>query len=402
MRSSWTGLKCVQGKAIVNSICLKEGEADFLDKARSRRFGAGVVVMAFDENGQADTTPRRVEICKRAYKLLAEKAGFDPSDIIFDPNILAIATGLEEHADTRRASSRRMQLIKQECPGVKTSGGVSNLSFSFRGNNTVREAMNSAFLYHAIKAGLDMGIVNAGQIVVYEDIDPELLEHVEDVLFNRRPDATERLVELPKGQGQGQEEGRGPAWRSGTVEERITHALVNGIVDFVEADVEEARAAVRRPLDVIEGPMMDGMKVVGDLFGQGKMFLPQVVKSARVMKQASRTSTLHGGREAADRRAHAGQGPHGDGEGRCSRHRQEHRRRGPRLQRLPGHRPRRHGARGEDSRHGRRGEGRHRRPLGAHHAVARRDGLCGAGDEARGMTCRCSSAARPRAGSTPR
>jgi 5-methyltetrahydrofolate--homocysteine methyltransferase len=281
------GLKCVQGKAIVNSISLKEGEAEFLAKAETiRRFGAGVVVMAFDEQGQADTTPRRIEICKRAYDLLVRKAGWDPSDIVFDPNVLAIATGLEEHAEYAKSFIEAVKLIKESCPGVKTSGGISNLSFSFRGNNVVREAMNSAFLYHAIKAGLDMGIVNAGQIVVYEDIEPELREHVEDVLFNRRPDATERLVELAdKYKGKAKKKGEELAWRSGSVGERITHALVHGIVDFVEADVEEARAALPRPLDVIEGPMMDGMKVVGDLFGQGKMFLPQVVKSARVMKR---------------------------------------------------------------------------------------------------------------------
>jgi 5-methyltetrahydrofolate--homocysteine methyltransferase len=281
------GLKCVQGKAIVNSISLKEGEEEFLAKARHiRRFGAGVVVMAFDEQGQADTTPRRVEICKRAYDLLVKKDGWDPSDIVFDPNVLAIATGLEEHAEYAKSFIEAVTLIKEACPGVKTSGGISNLSFSFRGNNVVREAMNSAFLYHAIKAGLDMGIVNAGQIVVYEDIAPELREHVEDVLFNRRPDATERLVELAaKFKGTGKKKEEELAWRSAPVGERIAHALVHGVVDFVEADVEEARAAMARPLDVIEGPMMDGMKIVGDLFGQGKMFLPQVVKSARVMKR---------------------------------------------------------------------------------------------------------------------
>jgi 5-methyltetrahydrofolate--homocysteine methyltransferase len=277
----------VQGKGIVNSISLKEGEEDFLAKAKViRRFGAGVVVMAFDETGQADTTPRRVEICKRAYKLLTEKAGFDPSDIVFDPNVLAIATGMEEHAEYAKSFIEALPLIKAACPGVKTSGGVSNLSFSFRGNNVVREAMNSAFLYHAIKAGLDMGIVNAGQIVVYEDIKPDLLEHVEDVLFNRRPDATERLVtfaEKVKGTGKKKEDEL--EWRKGTVEERISHALVHGTVDFIEADCEEARQKLGRPLLVIEGPMMDGMRVVGDLFGQGKMFLPQVVKSARVMKK---------------------------------------------------------------------------------------------------------------------
>ena len=282
-----SGLKCVQGKPIVNSISLKEGEADFLAKAEIiRRFGAAVIVMAFDEKGQADNTPRRVEICERAYKLLTEKAGFDASDIIFDPNVLAIATGLEEHADYAKSFIESVSLIKAKCPGVKTSGGISNLSFSFRGNNVVREAMNSAFLFHAIKAGLDMGIVNAGQIVVYEDIEKELLERVEDVLFNRRPDATERLVQHAETvKGSGKKKVEDLAWRSLPVGERIAHALVHGTVDFIEADCEEARVALGRPLSVIEGPMMDGMKVVGDLFGAGKMFLPQVVKSARVMKK---------------------------------------------------------------------------------------------------------------------
>jgi 5-methyltetrahydrofolate--homocysteine methyltransferase len=281
------GLKCVQGKPIVNSISLKEGEADFLAKAKIvRRFGAGVVVMAFDEKGQADTTARRIEICKRAYKLLTEKAGFDPSDIVFDPNVLAIATGLEEHAAYAKSFIESVALIKKECPGVKTSGGISNLSFSFRGNNVVREAMNSAFLFHAIKAGLDMGIVNAGQVVVYEDIGKELLERVEDVLFDRRPDATERLVQFAENvKGKGKKKEEDLAWRDAPVRDRIVHALVHGTVDFIEKDCEEARVKLGRPLDVIEGPMMDGMKVVGDLFGAGKMFLPQVVKSARVMKK---------------------------------------------------------------------------------------------------------------------
>ena len=281
------GLKCVQGKPIVNSISLKEGEEDFLAKARTiLRYGAGVVVMAFDETGQADTTPRRVEICKRAYDLLTKKVGFAPEDVIFDPNVLAIATGIEEHNAYAKSFIESVKLIKEACPGVKTSGGISNLSFSFRGNNVVREAMNSAFLFHAIKAGLDMGIVNAGQVVVYEDIEKDLLEKVEDVLFDRRPDATERLVEYAdKVKGKGKKKGEDLEWRKGTFGERISHALVHGIVDYVEADVEEARRALPKPLAVIEGPMMDGMRVVGDLFGAGKMFLPQVVKSARVMKK---------------------------------------------------------------------------------------------------------------------
>jgi 5-methyltetrahydrofolate--homocysteine methyltransferase len=290
--SKWSvlvaGLKCVQGKPVVNSISLKEGEDDFLQKARFvRRYGAGVVVMAFDEQGQADTIERKVSICQRAYRLLTERAGFEPTDIIFDPNILAIATGLEEHNDYAINFIEATRIIKATCPGVKISGGVSNLSFSFRGNDIVREAIHSAFLYHAIKAGMDMGIVNAGQLVVYEDIPKDLLERVEDIIFNRRPDATERLVDFAatvKGAGKKQEHDL--TWRSATVEARLSHALVHGVVDFIEVDVEEARQTYPRPLDIIEGPLMDGMKVVGDLFGAGKMFLPQVVKSARAMKRA--------------------------------------------------------------------------------------------------------------------
>jgi 5-methyltetrahydrofolate--homocysteine methyltransferase len=290
--SKWTvleaGLKCIQGKGIVNSISLKEGEADFLEKAKTiRRYGAAMVVMAFDETGQADTVARKVAICQRAYRLLTERVGVDPADIIFDPNILAIATGLEEHNDYAINFIEAARVIKATCPGVHISGGVSNLSFSFRGNDVVREAMHSAFLYHAITAGLDMGIVNAGQLIVYEDIPKDLLAHVEDVIFNRRPDATERLVKFAEDvKGSGQKKQADLAWRSGSVGERLTHALVHGIVDFIEEDVEEARRQLARPLDVIEGPLMDGMKVVGDLFGAGKMFLPQVVKSARAMKKA--------------------------------------------------------------------------------------------------------------------
>src|SRR5258708_5979240 len=290
--SKWTvleaGLKCVQGKGVVNSISLKEGEADFLDKARKiQHYGAAVVVMAFDETGQADTVERKVQICQRAYTLLTGQAGFDPSDIIFDPNILAIATGLEEHNDYAVNYIEATRIIKASCPGVKISGGVSNLSFSFRGNDIVREAMHSAFLFHAIKAGMDMGIVNAGQLVVYEDIPKDLLEHVEDVIFNRRPDATERLVQFAESvKGTGRKKEADLAWRSGTVEERLSYALVHGSVEHVEADVEEARRKYPKPLDIIEGPLMDGMKIVGDLFGSGKMFLPQVVKNARAMKEA--------------------------------------------------------------------------------------------------------------------
>ncbi|MSO52071.1 MAG: methionine synthase [Acidobacteria bacterium] len=290
--SKWSvieaGLKCVQGKAIVNSISLKEGEADFLAKAHLvRRYGAAMIVMAFDEKGQADTVERKLEICTRAFKLLTEQAGVDPSDIIFDPNILAIATGLEEHNDYGKYFIEATRLIKQACPGVKISGGVSNLSFSFRGNEVVREAIHAAFLYHAIKAGMDMGIVNAGQLIVYEDIPKDLLEHVEDIIFNRRPDATERMVtfaEQVKGSGTKRENDL--KWREGSVEARLSFALVHGNVDFIEVDAEEARVKYGRPLLVIEGPLMDGMKVVGELFGAGKMFLPQVVKSARAMKRA--------------------------------------------------------------------------------------------------------------------
>jgi len=290
--SKWSvieaGLKCTQGKSVVNSISLKEGEADFLHKASLvRRYGAACVVMAFDETGQADTIERKVSICERAYRLLTEQAGFDPSDIIFDPNILAIATGLEEHNRYAINFIEATRIIKAACPGVKVSGGISNLSFSFRGNDVVREAIHSAFLFHAIKAGLDMGIVNAGQLVVYEDIPADLLEHVEDILFDRRPDATERMVafaETVKGAGTKREVDL--AWRQKPVNERLAFALIHGVVDFIEADTEEARLVYDRPLEVIEGPLMDGMKIVGDLFGAGKMFLPQVVKSARAMKRA--------------------------------------------------------------------------------------------------------------------
>jgi 5-methyltetrahydrofolate--homocysteine methyltransferase len=282
------GLKVLQGKGVVNSLSLKEGEEEFLAHARVvRRYGAGVVVMAFDERGQAETVERKVEICARAYRLLVDEVGFPPEDIIFDPNILAVATGIEEHNDFAKAFIDSLPLIKERCPGVKTSGGVSNLSFSFRGNDIVREAMHSAFLYHAIRNGLDMGIVNAGQLVLYEDIEPQLLERVEDVLFNRREDATERLVEIAEQmKGEGTKRERDLSWREAPVEHRLSHALVHGIVDFIEADTEEARQQYDRPLDVIEGPLMAGMQIVGDLFGSGKMFLPQVVKSARAMKRA--------------------------------------------------------------------------------------------------------------------
>jgi 5-methyltetrahydrofolate--homocysteine methyltransferase len=290
--SKWSvieaGLKCVQGKAVVNSISLKNGEEEFLRQARLiRRYGAAVIVMAFDERGQADSLERKIEICTRAYGLLTGQVGFPASDIIFDPNILTVATGLEEHRNYAVDFIQATRWIKKNLGGARVSGGVSNISFSFRGNNTVREAMHAAFLFHAIRAGLDMGIVNAGQLAVYEEIEPELRERVEDVLLNRRDDATERLVDFAE---RVKEKGKTPikdeAWRAEPVEERLKHALVKGIVDYIDSDTEEARQKCRRPLEVIEGPLMAGMSVVGDLFGSGKMFLPQVVKSARVMKKA--------------------------------------------------------------------------------------------------------------------
>ena len=283
------GLKCVQGKSIVNSISMKEGEAKFLEQAtKCLRYGAAVVVMAFDEQGQADTRDRKVAICERAYRLLTQQIGFPPEDIIFDPNIFAVATGIEEHNNYAVDFIEATRAIKQMLPHARVSGGVSNISFSFRGNEPVRRAMHSVFLYHAIAAGMDMGIVNAGDLPVYETIEPELREAVEDVILNRNAGATERLVELaPKYKGgKAVERVVNDAWRAAPVGERLTHALVNGITEFIEADTEAARLAADKPLDVIEGPLMAGMNVVGDLFGSGKMFLPQVVKSARVMKQA--------------------------------------------------------------------------------------------------------------------
>ncbi len=290
--SKWSvieaGLKCVQGKSIVNSISLKEGEAPFKEQARKvLYYGAAAVVMAFDENGQADTVEKRVSICQRAYKILTEEIGFAPQDIIFDPNIFAIATGIEEHNNYAKDYFEATRLIKAGCPGCMISGGVSNVSFSFRGNDPIREAMHSAFLFHAIKAGMGMGIVNAGMISVYDQIPKDLLEIIEDVLLNRRPDATERLVNFSQTvKSQGEKKQEDLAWRSLPVDQRLSHALVKGIVDFIDQDTEEARTRSSRPLDVIEGPLMAGMNIVGDLFGAGKMFLPQVVKSARVMKKS--------------------------------------------------------------------------------------------------------------------
>jgi len=290
--SKWSvieaGLRCLQGKGIVNSISLKEGEDAFLETARLvHRYGAATVVMAFDEAGQAETAERKFDICARAYKLLVDRLDFPPEDIIFDPNIFAVGTGIEAHDDYALAFFEATRRIKEHLPHCHVSGGVSNVSFSFRGNNAVREAMHSSFLYHAIAAGMDMGIVNAGQIAVYEDIPADLLERVEDVLLNRRSDATERLLDVADTyRGQAKTKEADLAWREKPVGERLTHALVHGIGEFVVDDTEEARKAAGRPLEVIEGPLMDGMNVVGDLFGAGKMFLPQVVKSARVMKQA--------------------------------------------------------------------------------------------------------------------
>jgi 5-methyltetrahydrofolate--homocysteine methyltransferase len=295
--SKWTvieaGLRCVQGKGIVNSISLKAGEEEFKRQARLvHRYGAAVIVMAFDERGQADTYARKIEICERAYRILTEELGFPAEDIIFDPNILTVATGIEEHNDYAKAFIEATRWIKRHLPHARVSGGISNISFSFRGNNPIREAMHSAFLLHAIEAGLDMGIVNAGQLGVYEEIPKDLLELLEDVLFNRRPDGTERLVDYAekikqsKGAGAARVQAEDAAWRRDTVAERLKHALVKGIVDYIEQDTEEALNEFGKPLTVIEGPLMDGMKVVGDLFGAGKMFLPQVVKSARVMKRS--------------------------------------------------------------------------------------------------------------------
>ncbi|MCB0507486.1 MAG: dihydropteroate synthase, partial [Bacteroidetes bacterium] len=282
------GLKCVQGKSIVNSISLKGGEDEFIRQAKLiKKYGAATVVMAFDEDGQADSYERRIEICKRSYDILVNKVHFNPSDIIFDPNIFPVATGLDEHRNNAVDYFRATKWIRTNLKGAHVSGGVSNVSFSFRGNNAVREAMHSAFLYHAIKEGMDMGIVNPSILEVYDDIDKNLLERVEDVLLNRREDATERLLEFAetvKNSSKKKEEDL--TWRNQPVNERLKHALVKGIVDFIETDTEECRLQYDKPLSVIEGPLMDGMNVVGDLFGAGKMFLPQVVKSARVMKKS--------------------------------------------------------------------------------------------------------------------
>ncbi|NTV09111.1 MAG: dihydropteroate synthase, partial [Chlorobium limicola] len=283
------GLQCVQGKSIVNSISLKEGEDPFRERAlKILQYGAAAVVMAFDEQGQADSLERRKEICGRAYDILTREVGFPPEDIIFDPNVLTVATGIDEHNNYALDFIESVRWIRENLPYAKVSGGISNVSFSFRGNEPVREAMHAAFLYHAIRAGLDMGIVNAGQLAIYEDIEPTLLELVEDVLFNRRPDATERLVSHAETIREGGEkiEAKAAEWRNAPVEERLRHALIKGIVEYIDVDTEEARQLYASPLQVIEGPLMDGMNTIGDLFAEGKMFLPQVVKSARVMKRS--------------------------------------------------------------------------------------------------------------------
>ena len=390
--SKWSiieaGLKCVQGKAVVNSISLKEGEEEFVRQARLlKRYGAAVIVMAFDEQGQADTKDRKVGICGRAYKILTEEVGFPPEDIIFDPNVFAIATGIEEHNNYGVDFIEAVREISRTFPHAKTSGGISNVSFSFRGNNPVREAIHAVFLYHAISAGLTMGIVNAGQLAVYDEIDPELREAVEDVVLNRRDDATERLLELAERYRDRDDavEEEAQEWRSWPVEKRLEHALVKGIAEFAEEDAEEARLRADRPLDVIEGPLMDGMNVVGDLFGAGKMFLPQVVKSARVMKKAVAYLIPFIEEEKGEERKPNGTivmatvkgDVHDIGKNivgvvlQCNNFEVD--------------RPRGDGAGDEDPAE-RQGEGRgHNRALGAYHALPRRDGPRRLRDAARGI-----------------
>ena len=282
------GLKCIQGKAIVNSISLKEGEDSFIEHARKcKMYGAAAVVMAFDEQGQADTFERKIEICSRSYEILVDKVLFNPNDIIFDPNIFAVATGIEEHNSYAKSYIDAAKELKTRFPKVHISGGVSNLSFSFRGNDVLREAMHSVFLFHAVKSGMDMGIVNAGQLTLYDEIDPKLKDCIEDVIFDRRPDSTERLIDMAQQhKGKKQNKAADLKWRKLSVEDRLSFALKEGITDFIDEDTEEARQKYDRPINIIEGPLMDGMNIVGDLFGSGKMFLPQVVKSARVMKKA--------------------------------------------------------------------------------------------------------------------
>ncbi len=388
------GLKVVQGKPIVNSISMKEGEEPFIEHARlCRKYGAAVVVMAFDEDGQADNLERRKQICERAYRILVDQVGFPAEDIIFDPNCFALATGIEEHANYGVDFIEATRWIKENLPGALVSGGISNVSFSFRGNNPVREAIHAVFLFHAIEAGLDMGIVNAGALVVYDEIEPELRERIEDVVLNRRDDAAERLLEIAEKYNASDErtEQAELEWRSLPVGERITHALVKGLDAHVEEDTEELRQMISdrggRPIEVIEGPLMDGMNVVGDLFGAGKMFLPQVVKSARVMKKAVAylIPFIEAEKKPGDVEHEEGHHRDGDGEGRRARHRQEHRRRRPAVQQLRRHRPRRDGAGAEDPRQGQGGRRRPDRAVRPDHAVARRDGQLRHRDGAPGL-----------------
>ena len=391
--SKWSvieaGLRCVQGKGIVNSISLKEGEEEFVRQATlARRYGAAVIVMSFDERGQADTVERKVDICTRCYRILTERVGFPPEDVIFDPNIFAIGTGIEEHADYAVAYIEATRRIKAALPHVLISGGVSNVSFSFRGNDPVREAIHAVFLYHAIEAGMDMGIVNAGQLPIYSDIPADLLERVEDVVLNRRPDATDRLLAVAdqvRGQLTAQEADLG--WRQAPVQERLTHALVEGIADYIVEDTEEARHQFERPIQVIEGPLMAGMNVVGDLFGAGKMFLPQVVKSARVMKKAVAhlVPYIEAERDASAVAQTNGTSAARHRERRRARHRQEHRGRRAAVQQLRGHRSRRDGPLRQDPRDGAARRGGHHRAERAHHPVARGDVVRGRGDGARGL-----------------
>ena len=380
------GLKCVQGKGVANSLSLKEGEEPFLDQARRvRRLGAAALVMAFDEQGQAETVERKVEVCERAYGLLIERAGFAPQDIIFDPNILAVGTGIEEHAEFAKAFIDATRLIKERCPGARVSGGISNLSFAFRGADHVREAIHSAFLFHAIQAGLDMGIVNAGQLAVYEDIGPELLELVEDLIFNRRPDATERLLEYAQRvEGDATKREVDLSWREEPVEKRLEHALVHGIVDYIEDDVEEARQNARPPARRDRGAA-DGRHAGGRRPLRLGPYVPAAGREERARDEAGRglSRALHGcgaRRDGGEPLARHGRAR--DGEGRRPRHRQEHRRRRARLQQLRRRRPRRDGAGRQGARDGERGRRGHRRAVRADHAVARRDGARGARDGA--------------------
>ena len=379
------GLQCVQGKPIVNSISMKEGVDQFLEQARiCLDYGAAVIVMAFDEVGQADTVERKVDIARRAYHLLVDEVGFPPDDIIIDPNIFAIATGMEEHDRYGLDFIEATKLITDELPYVNISGGVSNLSFSFRGNEPVREAMHSVFLLRTIEAGMRLGIVNAGQLAVYDQIDPELRELVEDVVLARRPDATERLLDAAArfaGTGEQAADPVAQEWRSWDIDKRVEHALVNGITLFIEEDVEAARQAAGRAVDVIEGSLMKGMNTVGDLFGAGKMFLPAGREVGSGDEAGRRVPhAVHRGRRRRGRRLQGRHGAPRDGEGRRPRHRQEHRRRGARLFELRDHRPRRDGAGADDPRHGTRAQCRRDRAVRPDHAVARRDGQGGGRD----------------------